>query len=159
MRRSPTGTNNRDGPRRQIRTRVGITDEAADARTCRLVRRRRLSPRHHFKLNANGRSKESNSPNCAENSVARTPCNQTLYPCLASVCPSTDDPITDIRGRDGTAFTHGAPVSRRAARREQMSEGRQIREKPVTALTTSASHLSRGPANALQLQLDPTARA
>ena len=66
---------------------------------------------------------------------------RTPHRCVASVCPSAGDPITDICGRDGTAFTHGAPVSRRAARRKQTSQGRQIREKPVTALTLCSQPL------------------
>jgi hypothetical protein len=43
----------------------------------------RLPPRHHFKLNANATSKESNSNNCAENPVARTPCNPDTAPALS----------------------------------------------------------------------------
>jgi len=106
-----------------------------------------------------GEAKKAIAPTAPRTGSLAPRATRTPHRCVASVCPSAGDPITDICGRDGTAFTHGAALSRRAARREQTSKGRQIRENPVTAMTTTASHLRRSPANALQLQLDPTARA
>jgi hypothetical protein len=88
-----------------------------------------------------GEAKKAIAPTAPRTGSLAPRATQTLHPCLASVCPSTDDPITDIRGRDGTPFTRGAPVSRRATCRKLTSQGRQIREKPVTALTLCSQPL------------------
>jgi hypothetical protein len=88
-----------------------------------------------------GEAKKAIAPTAPRTGSLAPRATQTLHPCLASVCPSTDDPITDIRGRDGTPFTHSAPVSRRAACRKLTSQGRQIREKPVTVLTLCSQPL------------------